>query len=71
MVKTPEVSGIFRVSRIRFQAGDEGAIIVGERLEQDGRAQERRTLCITSRSLKNRRAFYVGQSIQIVGRERV
>ena len=58
MVTAAEVTGTFRLARVRFQdAAGLGAIVVGERLDDDGRAGERATLQISGRLARRGRPF--------------
>ena len=63
-----EVTGTFRLARVRFQdAAGLGAIVVGERLDDDGRAGERATLQISGRLVRQGRRFYPAQTIDVRG----
>lgn len=70
MVSGDEISGVFRIARVRFRdAAGQGAILVGELLDEQGRAIDRTTLRIPS-GLSNRATpFHVAQSLQVRGRE--
>lgn len=70
MVSVAETFDTFRIARVRFQeVGGRGAILVGDQLDEQGRAATRTTLRVPGRLLRGSKPFHVSQTMQVRGRE--